>query len=165
MPPVPGCIVKRAAGPREREREIASGVRIIRGDGNGAIEKLPRPPGAPLPEFKERAADPGPGREIAPRRPRGVRHEPQLTVVTQAGVGHGEEVVGALGAEEGIGAFRAGAAPIRPTAERQFDLALRGRRRDAERSVMARRVIFRRIHRRFMKQDRCPRRTMPAEEP
>ena len=166
IPPVPGCIVKRAAGSREREREIASGVRILRGEGNSAIEKLPRPPGAPLPEFLKRAADPGPGGEIAPRRPRGVRHEPQLTIVTHAGVGGGEEVIGALGTEVGIDAFGARATPIRPAAERLLDLSLRGRRRDAERSVMAgSRCLFIGSIGHFPKQDRCPGRPRSSEDP
>jgi len=162
IPPVQVCIVKRAAGSRERKREIAPGVRILRGDGNSAIEKLPRPPGSPLREFKKCAADAGPDGEIAPRRPRGVRHEPQLTVMTQAGGWGGEEVISTLCTEVGIIAFGARATPIRPAAERLFDLSLRGRRRDAERSVMARRALFHRIHRHFMKQDRCPGRAMSS---
>ena len=103
-------------------------MRIIRGEGNSAIEKLPRLPGTPLPEFKKSAADAGPGGEIASRRPRGVRHEPQLTVMAHAGVGDGEEVISTLCTEEGIGAFLARAMPISPAPERLFNLPLRGRR-------------------------------------
>jgi len=153
VPPVPVCIVKRAAGSCEHKSEIASGVRILRGEGHGAIEKLPRPPGTPLREFKKRAAGAGPGCPIAPRRPRGVRHEPQLTVMARSGVRSGEEVIGTLGAEVGIIAFRTRSSPIRPAAERLFDLSLRGRRRDAERAVVARRAFFHRFHRPFLKQD------------
>ena len=156
IPPVQVSLVKRAAGSREREGKVASGVRILRGEGNSAIEKLPRPPGSPLREFKKPAADAAPDGGIAPRRPRGVRHEPQLSVVTQAGGRGGEEVISALGTEVGIIACGACAAPLRPAAERLFDLSLRGRRRDAERSVMAWCALFHGIHRHCPKQDRCP---------
>lgn len=100
IPRVPVGIVEGAACSHKRKSEVASGVRILRSEDHRAIEQLPRPSGTALPEFKKRAAKAGPGDVIAPRRPRGMRHEPQLTVVTRAGAGDGEEVIGSLRPEE-----------------------------------------------------------------
>lgn len=99
-------------------------MRILWGKRNGAIEKLPRLNGTPLPEFPQRAVDADPDVKTPPCRPRGVRHQSQLTVVARAGIGGGEDVISALRAVKGGGARRARAATLRPAAERQFDLPL-----------------------------------------
>lgn len=122
--PMAGGIVKATACSCEHKSEVASGKRILRGDGYGVIEKVPRPPGTPLPEFSQRAVDTSPDGEIAPDRPGWMHYQPQLTVVTRAGVRGGEDVIGALRAAVGVNACRAGAKPIRPATECHFDLSL-----------------------------------------
>jgi len=121
---MPAGLVQGAACSCKRESEVASGVRIPRRESNCAIEKLPCPHGTTKPEFQKRAADAGPGELIAPHKPRGVRHEPQLTVVTRAGLGDGEEVVSGLRSAIGISARSTRATAVSPAAERLFDLPL-----------------------------------------
>lgn len=142
-------IVKAFAGSRKRESEITSGVRVVRGQGNGPFEQTPGAASTPLPEFLKRTFDAGADNGFAARGPCGVSDQPQLAVVPRASAGDAKDVIRALGAAVIIGTGLSRATTIRPVAERLFDLPLGSPCRDSQRAIVPGRSTSRLTHRRL----------------
>lgn len=119
-------LMQTPTGSNQSQGKIAARLGTLGTAGNNVIEKQPRPAGPPALKLPQRPTNAGPNGTVPPRGPGGVRQQTELTVVTSAGVGSSENVIGALRPAKGVAAFRPPSEPLAPSAKRKFDLPGRG---------------------------------------